>query len=179
MAIIFIETCFMKRFAQLILCILSSFFMNAQKKYDISNSGCSITMYCQPSFQSDVDQDANPFYSARCAKDDFSYGILCIKLITEIPNLRAAEDAMVGYIEYLKADYEITTVKGYKRGLKLKERDDTRGVMDYWTDNKGNNWKMKGFTNGKYIAILYVFSRKELLEEKADSYLDSFTFPGM
>lgn len=159
--------------------VMSSIFIHAQKKYDISSSGCSVSMYCQPGFQSDVDQDSNPYYSARCAKDDISYGIVCIKLSKVITNLKAAEDVMIQYIEYLKADYEIMQVKGYEKGIKLKNREDTRGLIDHWTDNKDNKWKIKAYTDGKFIGILYAFSRKELPEEKVNAYLDSFRLPGM
>ena len=169
----------MKRLTYMTFMVMNCLFINAQKKYEISSTGCSVNMYCQPGFLSDVDQDANPVYTARCTKDDINYGIYCIVLKTPISNLRAAEDEMVGYIEYMKADFEITSVKGYEKGFKLNNREDTRGLVDYWKDSKSNNWKLKAYTDGKIIGILYAFSRKELPEEKVNSYLDSFRLPGM
>ena len=162
--------------------VMSSVFLNAQtlKKYDISNSGCSIHMFCQPArFDIELAQDSSTAYFARCTKNEVTYGIVCIKLHEVINNLNLAQTEMLSYVEYLKVEFQIITAKGYEKGFKLKDRADTRGVLDYWSDIRNNNWKMKAYTDGKFIAILYAFSRKEMPEELVNNYLEGFLLPGM
>jgi len=171
-----------KRLACMAALVTSCIFLNAQtlKKYDISNSGCSIHMFCQPArFDKEIALDSSTAYFARCTKNEITYGLVCIKLHQEVNNLNLAQTEMLSYLEYLKVEFEIITAKGYEKGFKLKDRADTRGVLDYWSDNKNNNWKMKAYTDGKFIAILYAFSRKEMPEEIVNNYLDGFLLPGM
>jgi hypothetical protein len=49
-------------------------------------------------------------------------------------------------------------------------------VIDYWTVRK-NNWKVKGWTDGKFIAVLYAIP-KELPESKVNVFLDGLQLPG-
>ena len=85
---------------------------------------------------------------------------------------------LVSYLDYLKKSLSITSAAGYGKGHKLKDREDTRGVIDYWKD-KDNNWKITGWTNGKFICVLYVYTKKDIPETKADVFLNSLLFPGM
>ena len=104
---------------------------------------------------------------------------ICIKLLYPVSDLAAAEDLMVSYIDFLKADFHVKQAGGYGRGHHLNNNENTRGVIDYWKDTENNNWKIKGWTDGKYIGVLYANSKKDLPESKVNVFLDSFRMPGM
>ena len=72
---------------------------------------------------------------------------------------------------------KITKSAGYGKGHRLKDNENTRGVIDYWEDNDKNNWKVKGWTDGKFICVLYAYSSKELPEQKVNVFLDGFRLP--
>ena len=92
-------------------------------------------------------------------------------------DLQASEDVLTQYLDYLKTTLNIVSARGYGKGHKLKNKADTRGIIDYWQDKDGNNWKLKGWTNGKYIAVLFVYTKKEVPEANADAFLDGVVFP--
>lgn len=151
------------------------------KKYDIAKSGCSVYMYCAPGrFEEDYSEDSSKVYTAECSLDDnIHYGIVCVKLKEPVVDLKLAEDLLASYLDYLKVNFSIKSAAGYGKGNRLNKREDTRGIVDYWKDDESNNWKIKAWTDGKYIGVLYAFSNKELPETKINVFLDSFRMPGM
>ena len=149
------------------------------KKYSISNSGCSLSIYCEPKFSVEKSNDSSLVYTGECVKDEVSYGVICVKLINPVPELTMAEDLLISYLDYLKESFEITKAAGYGKGHRLNDNEKTRGIIDYWEDNDKDNWKIKAWTDGNYIGIMYAYSKKPLPEAKVNVFLDSFRMPGM
>jgi hypothetical protein len=148
------------------------------KKYPISNTGCTAYMYCQPDkWDIDLSEDSSKVVMGECKKDDVHYGIICIKLLAPVNDLNAAEELLIAYVDYLKLNFEIKKAAGYGKGLILNNNENTRGIVDYWEDKEKNSWKMKAWTNGKFIGVMYGFSKKELPETKLDLFLNGFRFP--
>ena len=75
--------------------------------------------------------------------------------------------------------FEITKAAGYGKSLRLNNNEKTRGIIDYWEDKDKDKWKVKAWTDGKYIGFMYTYSKKEMPEQKMNLFLDSFRMPGM
>jgi hypothetical protein len=69
--------------------------------------------------------------------------------------------------------------KGYDKGHKLNKDNGTRGIFDTWEDVDKNKWKVRAWTNGKFICILHMHSEKELPEKKMEIFLNGLRFPGI
>jgi hypothetical protein len=108
-----------------------------------------------------------------------TYGVICVKLLQPVDDLDRAEESLINYLNYLKASFKINKSAGYGKGHRLANNENTRGVLDYWEDVEKNNWKIKAWTNGKFIGVLYGYSSKELNETKLNVFLEGFRFPGM
>ena len=149
------------------------------KKYPISKSGCFVYMFCDPlRFDEAYSQDSSKVYNAECTKDDIRYGVICAKLLKPVENLDEAQELAASYLDYLKVDFEIKSAVGYGKGNHLNSNENTRGIVDYWTDKENNNWKVKAWTDGKFIAVLYAYTKTEV-PVKVDVFLNGFRFPGM
>ena len=156
--------------------------LNAQslRKYPISNSGCSLYMYCKTEkFDFDYSEDSSKVYTGECVNSEVTYGVICIKLLNSITDLNAAEEMMISYLDFLKADFHVKSAAGYGKGHILNKNEKTRGIIDYWKDTENINWKVKAWTDGSYIGVLYANSPKELPESKVNVFLDGFRLPGM
>jgi hypothetical protein len=165
----------------LLACSLLSF-SQSLKKYAIGKTGCSAYFYCDPgTFELSYSPDSSKVYTGECDNDGISYGVICIKMAAAIDNINDAEEVLISYLDYLKISFKISSSAGYGKGHRLKEREDTRGIIDYWIDDKKDNWKIKGWTDGKCIAVMYAYGKKqkELPETKLNVFLDSFRLPGM
>ncbi len=147
------------------------------KKYPVSNSGCFVYNYCDIKFETSKSQDSSLVYTGECIKDEVSYGVICVKLLIPVNNLVAAEDLLISYADYLRGSFDITKAVGYGKGLILNNNENTRGIVDYWEDAEKNKWKIKAWTDGKYIGFMYAYSKKELPEQKINAFLDGLRFP--
>ena len=147
------------------------------KKTPIDNSGCSLYSFCDLKFNTQKSEDSSVIYTSECEKDKMNYGVICVKLSESVNDLNVAEGLLISYLDYLKSSFNITQSVGYGKGHRLKNDENTRGVIDYWEDKDKNNWKVKGWTNGKFIGVLYGYSSIQLAESKLNIFLEGFRFP--
>ena len=147
------------------------------KKMPVAKSGCSYYGFCDISFEISYSQDSSIVYAGECVRDSISWGLICVKLVSLPSGLDQAEEILTAYLNYLKTSFSIQKAAGYGKGHRLNKNENTRGILDYWEDAEKNSWKVKGWTDGKYIAVLYAFSKKELPENKVNLFLDGFRMP--
>jgi hypothetical protein len=151
------------------------------KKYPVSNSGCAAYFFCDPGqFGVSYSEDSSIVYTAECSTDSTGYGIICVKLKEAVEAGAVAENLMINYLDYLQSVFKIKTSAGYGKGHTMEKNPVVKGVIDYWKDENGYEWKIKGWTDGKIISMLYV-SEKGTMEYKPkhDVFLNGFRFPGM
>ena len=146
----------------------------------ISGTGCTVAVYCFPGRFDAYDlEDGSTVYADECTKGDVVYGINCVKLKKPVMDLAAAEDTVIALLDFMKLDFGIVRAKGYDKGHKLQKDDNTRGVYDTWEDAEKHKWKIKAWTNGNFICVLYMHSGKELPDKKTEVFLEGLRFPGM
>lgn len=160
-----------------LLLSVATAFSQSLKKIPIGKSGCDAYTFCEIKFEETKSQDSSTVYTGECVKEGVTYGVICVKLLTPLDNLSMGEDLLIAYLDYLKAGFSITKSAGYGRGHHLNNNENTRGILDYWEDEEKNNWKIKGWTDGKFIGVMYTYSQKELPETKINLFLDGFRLP--
>ena len=171
----------MMKFPLLLVIFLIAASANAQslKKYSISNSGCSLYSYCESKYDVDYSDDSSKVYTGECTIGEVTYGVICVKLLNIINDLDAAEEMMISYMDFLKKSFNIKKADGYGKGHFLNKNENTRGILDYWEDTEQDKWKVKAWTDGKFIGFMYAYSKKELPEAKVNVFLESLRLPGM
>lgn len=169
----------MKLYQLFIFLLLASTTSTAQnlKKYPIGNSGCSFYNYCESKFKLDYSSDSSKVYTGECKIGDVTYGVICVTLLNPVIDLVAAEDLMIAYVDYLKSSFSIEKSAGYGKGHRLNNNEDTRGILDYWEDSENDKWKIKAWTDGRYIGFMYAYSSKDIPEQKVNIFLDGFRLP--
>jgi hypothetical protein len=152
------------------------------KKYPIGNSGCSFYTFCDPGiFDASYSNDSSLVYTGVCASaDSLTYGVICVKLKQPINSGKETEDLMIAYLGFLKSAFEIVSSTGYGKGHSMDKKPEATGIVDYWQDKAGGNLKVKCWSDGKYIAVMYAYANGKMNETpKVNVFLDSFRFPGM
>ena len=147
-----------------------------QKRISIGKSGCTYLNFCDTPFKPDYSSDSSRVYSGECVQDGVTYGVICVQLKKPVEDLKMAEDLMIAYVDYLKQNFTITEVAGYSKGFRLNNNDSTRGITDYWVDGEQDKWKIRAWTNGKYLGFLYAYSQKLFDEARVDEYFEGFRF---
>lgn len=136
-------------------------------------------MFCDPGqFEISYSSDSSIVYTSECLNDTLHYGVICIKLKEPVVKIDEAEDLMISYFDYLKTAFEIKSSAGYGKGHTLSGNPAAHGIIDYWQDKNGADWKLKGWTDGKFMAVLYVYANGKMNEPpKVNLFLDGFRFP--
>lgn len=147
------------------------------KRIPVGKSGCSLYTYCDMKFDASRSPDSSMVYAGECTKEDITYGTICVSLVNPPENLLMAEDLLIAYLDYLKGNFGITKSTGYGKGHILNKNENTRGILDYWEDGEKNKWKVKAWTDGKFIGVMYAYSLKDIPEAKVNIYLDGFRVP--
>lgn len=150
------------------------------KKYPIGESGCAAYFFCDPgTFNMSYSEDSSRIYTGECVNGETNYGLICVQLNQTDLKIGEVEVVMLSYLDYLKTAFKVTSAAGYGKGHRLRGKEDIHGIIDYWKDESGANYKIKGWTDGHFIIVLYAKSAKELVETKANVFLDGIIFKGM
>lgn len=147
------------------------------KKFPLAESGCQYYSYCEIKFEYSKSVDSSAIWSGECVKDSVGYGVIGVRLLNPITEMKLAEDMMIAYADYLKSSFGIKKSAGYGKGHRLQQKENTRGIVDYWEDGEKNNWKIKAWTDGRIIGFLYVYSKKPLPESRVNLFLDGLRLP--
>jgi hypothetical protein len=147
------------------------------KKYSIANSGCTILL---PEHAGDF---STSFTIARdlmhfneTVQGNVTYGSVTIQLMKPADTLAEAEKMLAQFMYTLQASNDIDINTGITLGFTQSYNALARGIVDYWQDADGIDWKTKGWTNGRVISVLYIRNINQLPVAKQEMYLDSFRF---
>lgn len=148
----------------ILLTAFSSFTLMLQAQplllYPVASTGCKAGYYCTPSeFQSVSLPDSSVLYVAECkGVDEADYGVVCIKLHHPEASAAAAETIMQQHLVMLKTAFgaDITVSKERKNGISMPANAKVKGVLDVFENEESSVYRTKSWTNGKFVAILYV-----------------------
>ena len=162
------ENLFMFLATSLILRIASPKF----KRYVIGKSGCTSLLlsdgnelHCKHTKEGDV------IYFNDASVDDVTYGLICVRM-KQVYALQQTETILVQYINRARKPLHIA----YNISMEVEKTASQITITDYWQDNEGIDWKIKGYTNGKTVAILYVKNVTQAAVKEHDAFLNGFRF---
>ena len=142
------------------------------KRYLLGATGCSTYLVSGNStvhFKHTKDGDRVYFYD-QCV-DGITYGFISVQM-KEVFTLQQAENILVQYINRVRKPFHIAV----NISMEIEKKDNLITINDYWQDEQGTDWKIKGYTNGKTIAVLYVKNITDCLVDEQDTFLNGFKF---
>ncbi len=150
-------------------------------KKEIGQSGCSAYF---PEGISDFEltksEDGSDVYTGEVEVDG-GYLFSCITVKFGEPFTDSSpeemEELLISYMEFLQTNFEITDAAGVGKGHTLESAPDARGVIDYWEDDEGIQFAVKGWVNQKALGIMFVYGMGEYPHFNLQQmYLDGFRF---
>jgi hypothetical protein len=147
------------------------------KTYPVGRAGA--TVYLPENFKAfdrTTTQHGDEFYIGECKAEKAGYGVLYIDLKDEY-SMEDAETMLMYYISRLQEPFSIAhnTGIGYCKSMNNISR--VVKLVDYWQDEDGKDWKLKGYTDGKFIAVLYVQNISEVDVAKQEVFLEGLNSP--
>ena len=141
----------------------------------IGDTGCSALLFTgNNGIDSITTRNGDDLYFHEYSEKKITDGLICIRLHKNY-ELLSAEELLSVYINKLRKPFHIHHHIGLTGDTDWNQTG-TATITDYWQDRKGFDWKIKGYTNGKYMAVLYVKNIGEAALNKHDLFLDSFHF---
>lgn len=140
------------------------------RRYPIGNTGRSVLLPRGfDGFDHCTTQHGDQFYLGESSSESANYGVIYIDLKEEF-DVADAELILSSYISRLHTPFSIAYNTGIHHCQSM-EQSGTRTIIDYWQDEWGVDWKIKGYTNGHFLALLYVQNINDGDVEKQEAFL--------
>ena len=139
----------------------------------IGDTNCSILFPNNTEFENTRTEAGDTLYFSEHRQGKTVFGVICAQL-TEPLNYENSMELLTNYMEDLRQplyachNTGITEVK--------KRRTGFIELSDFWQDDEGLDWEVKGYTNGKVVTVLYVKNIADACSEKQEAFLNSFSF---
>ncbi|HEX2535633.1 MAG TPA: hypothetical protein VHK69_17950 [Chitinophagaceae bacterium] len=147
-------------------------FSSVSKKYNIGQSA-SFSLFFEPThLNRHQASDGDVMYTGEWQKNGITYGLIVVDLALP-QDVNESLYTLNTFINSLREPFGILHNSGIS---KAEEAEEGKTVTEYWQDDKGMDWKVKGFTNGRSLAVLYVKDISGLSVLVEDTFLDSFSF---
>jgi hypothetical protein len=140
----------------------------------IEKTGCSVLLPSKNSFKSITTASGDQLHFNKYFEKGVTYGIICIQLNRHY-EMKQAVSLLARYINKLKRSFYVLHNTGLQAGTDWNSPL-SKSIVDYWQDEDQKDWKVKGYTDGSTMAILYVKNITQIEVRQQDLFLDSFHF---
>ncbi len=151
-------------------------------KYFIDRSGHALYLPAKPNkVEISYSPDSSKVYTINCIdttqKANFYFGAIVVDLKESI--VGNEENILEKYLDYLKSNFKIKESAGYGKGHILETHPAAKGMIDYWRDEEGNEWKITGWADANTIVVMYEYGAKEYpIFNIVDLFMKGFRFKG-
>lgn len=124
--------------------------------------------------------DSSKVYTGEVLCGNYHFAIIVVKLNgTELVNQEEREDMLMNYMNYLQEAFSIIGAAGYGKGHTMEKYPEATGIIDYWEDEDGDQWAVKGWADTNTLAVLMLYGTGTYPHYTAQElFLDGFRFDG-
>lgn len=116
-------------------------------------------------------KEGDRLYFNESIVNGITYGLVCIHM-KDVYTLQEAEKILMQFLNRARRPFHIR----FNSSMETERKKNLLTVTDYWQDKAGVDWKIKGYTNGKIAALLYVKNISDTPVKNHDAYLNGFRF---
>ncbi|MFM7021821.1 MAG: hypothetical protein ACKOXB_02500 [Flavobacteriales bacterium] len=148
----------------LVVCSAAAQTVPHLKKYDISDSKFRIYLPSAPDPVSmEYSPDSAKVYTIEALDSSqnkyFHFGAIVVTGLSLDNEIK--EEMLISYMDYLKTSIGIESSIGYGKGHTLSTHASAVGVIDYWKDKDGDEWKVKGWIDNNSIVVMFIYGPGE------------------
>lgn len=145
------------------------------KRYLIGRTGCtSLLLSQETSLHIQSTKDGEQVYFYEHEANGATYGFITVGL-KHTCTLAEAEEILTQYLNRIRQPFGIC----FHVGEDALRTGKQVSFEDYWQDEEGVDWKVKGLTNGKTVAVLYVKNIGCATVKDHDAFLNGFRFSSL
>ena len=139
------------------------------KRFFLGTRGSSLEFATGVEFEHTI-HEGDELYFAEYQEKLITYGVLVAHLQQELCQ-EDARTVLSNYLNRLRKPFKAP----HNTGI-VDYSASTINLVDYWQDEDSADWKLKAYSDGKTMAILYIKNITDLEVEKQDAFLNSFRF---
>lgn len=140
----------------------------------IGNTRCSILFRSGSVFKKTKTASGDDLFCNEFKEGEVIYGAILVDLRQQF-GIEHATDMLCSYMHKLKGPFYVFHNTGNETSADWNQPDSV-ALVDYWQDAGGVDCKVKGYTNGRMLAVLYVKNIGAAEVTMQESFLDSFHF---
>jgi hypothetical protein len=144
------------------------------KNQFIGSTGCSALLALDEELESSFTSSGDRLYFHEFRERKVTYGMICVQM-NEQYDMTLAVEMLTSYMEQLRSTFFILHHTGIHPAADWNS-DSSRSFEDYWQDSYHKDWKVKGYTDGRTLCVLYVKNINQVDVRKQDLFLESFHF---
>lgn len=142
------------------------------KRYLIGRTGCtSLLLSDETTLHLQSTKDGERVYFYEHDVNGVTYGVITVNM-KELYSLDVAEGILIQYVNRIRKPFGIC----HNVSMEIDRCPEAINLVDYWQDEEGIDWKIKGSSNGKIIAVLYVKNISASPVKDHDAFLNGFRF---
>ncbi len=116
-------------------------------------------------------RDGDKLFFNEYAEDGVTYGLIGVQM----PAFHSAAEAEKILKQYISRVRHPLKIRSYV-SMETVRSASVVTVEDYWQDEAGFDWKIKGHTNGQTLALLYVKNIGDTTVGNHDAFLNGVRF---
>ncbi len=175
----------MKNLSSCFICLLiSCISVSAQvprlTKYQINETGRYAYYPSDPGYvEPEKSDDGSDVYTLEVEFAGVNYGTIMVDFADGMMNEVSKEELetmLTSYLDFLQGALKITGSAGYGMGHTLESNPDASGVIDYWEDEEGRPWVIKGWVDKNTLAVMYIYAKELPADGIQSMFLNGFRF---
>ncbi len=146
-------------------------------KYTVDNTAMQIYLPTEPKWEKSTSEDGSRIYVYHDVFGTINYSAIIVKLGATIDN-ENPESLLESYMVFLEdSTYSLDQKAGFGKGHILDNQPNVKGILQMGKSTDGKEYKILGWTDGKYIAVLATSSLEEMNYNIQEIYLRGIRFP--
>ena len=147
------------------------------KKYNVGETPVQIYLPTEPKWDKSLSEDGSEVYFYDDLFGKINYTAIIVKLSSDIEV--GKNDALLeSYMTYLEDSvFSLDQKAGYGKGHTLDNQPTVKGLLQIGKSKEGKEYKILGWTDGKYIAVLATSSLEEMNYSIHELFLKGIRFP--
>jgi hypothetical protein len=149
------------------------------RKIAIADTGATAYFPGEPEFKKNLSEDGSEVFTTELEAAGQHYGLILVRLKASLQGDSESREPMLwSYMEFLQQSvFELTDTVPPGYGHRLDSAPQARGILSMGEDAAGEQYWIKGWTDGRLMAVLYLHAPQEPNINLVNLYLDSFRFP--
>ena len=147
------------------------------KKYVVAETQMQIYLPTEPKWDQSTTGDGSEVYVYDELFGTINYTAIIIKISSTITN-KDPENLLESYMIFSEDSvFSLDQKAGFGKGHTLDNQPNVKGILQMGKSKDGKEYKIMGWTDGKFIAILSTSSLEEMNVNIQELFLRGIRFP--